>query len=119
MTSSRSTTAAPSASVSRTSSLRRARFGCVVSTSLPHLTSTDALPPQVKAYYQGKLQVQRAYKYSPNGLLLSDGKKALAQKAECHTDLMGVDRVEFTTDNPLLNVLVLDDITFVPSKCTQ
>jgi hypothetical protein len=80
---------------------------------------TDALPPQVKAYYQGKLQVQRAYKYSPNGLLLADGKKALAQKAECHTDLMGVDRVEFTTDNPLLNVLVLDDITFVPSKCTQ
>ena len=96
-------------------------FGCDLLTK--DLVNVDGLVPglptpcivTIKGYYQSKLIGQQQFEYNVGSGL----RNATLQAGECHTDFQGVDRVEFTSDNPVLKAIVLDEVEYTPHYCTQ
>jgi hypothetical protein len=94
-------------------------FGCAVDTVTGLVGVPTACTITATGYYEGIQHIVQEFKYTPTGLLSSGQDQAKSQYSKCHTGFMGVDKVEFTSDDPTLQVLLLDDITYIPHTCTS
>lgn len=92
-------------------------FGCSVDSVESAVGLPAACTVTIKGYYEGKLLATQEFDYVPQGLLLSNEQQAKQAKGKCHTGFTGVDKVEFSTDNPTLQVLLLDDLVYTPHSC--
>jgi hypothetical protein len=71
-----------------------------------------------KGSYQGKEIVSQDFNYTPSNMLVAKQDSASTKYSECKDSFAGVDKVEFTTDNPTVDIVILDDITYTRHTCT-
>lgn len=93
-------------------------FGCTVDTATALVSVPKSCVLTATGFYQGKQHIVQEFKYTPDNFLVAGQKSAKTSYSKCHTGFMGVDKVEFTTDDPTLDILILDDITYIPHTCT-
>jgi hypothetical protein len=92
-------------------------FGCSLDTVESALGVATPCTVTIKGFYEGKLHATQEFDFTPDSLLISEQKKGKLSPAECHTQFQGVDKVEFSSDNPALQVILLDDIKYIPHSC--
>lgn len=94
-------------------------FGCAIDSVTALVSAPVACTVTATGYYQGKQHIVQEFNYTPSNLLISGQQSAKTQYSKCHTGFQGVDKVEFTSSNPTLDIIVLDDITYIPHTCSS
>jgi hypothetical protein len=92
-------------------------FGCALDTVAGAIGVTTPCTVTATAYYEGKQLAVQEFNFQPETLLSSNQTSAKATKAECHTDFTGVDKVEITSNNPTLYVILMDNVVYTPHTC--
>ncbi|UZJ57618.1 hypothetical protein CBS101457_006938 [Exobasidium rhododendri] len=94
-------------------------FGCAVDSVTGAVAVPTACTVVATGFYEGKEKIVQEFNYTPDNILAAGQNKAKTQYSKCHTGFTGVDKVEFTSTNPTLDIVLLDDITYVPHTCTS
>lgn len=94
-------------------------YGCALNTVTAAVGVPTTCTVTIKGYHQGHLLATQEFYYSsPEGTLNENQKKADPSYGSCHSGFTGVDKVEFTTDDPTTQALILDDLDYVPYSCS-
>lgn len=93
-------------------------YGCAIDSVTGAVAVPTACTIIATGFYQGKQKIVQEFNYNPAAGLAAGQNGAYTKQGKCHTGFKGVDKVEFTSTNPTLDIVILDTISYTPHTCT-
>lgn len=93
-------------------------YGCAIDSVTGAVAVPTACTIIATGFYQGKEKIVQEFNYNPAAGLAAGQDGAYTKQGKCHTGFKGVDKVEFTSTNPTLDIVILDTISYTPHTCT-